>query len=265
MSTKAKSAVGKAATPEHLTAQIRSDKAREATLKHEAATAKSAGTRKHDLAKASSIAKKITSLKHERAERKAMSKTGLALAPGDVSCCAAQALAASLRLALGVAVHEEDVLALYWRTAGDPDEGASILDTLREVREYGLSGSRPGTFDLVRDLDERCCRGARFTGIEDMNTRLVLRAEQLHYGAVDVADTPHLAEGGRVDHRLVATQELRNAFLSHGGSVILHLDLPEGPHAVTAAPDGTWWSWGEPYSPADFAGAVIEGAWTVNW
>jgi hypothetical protein len=266
MATKKKTAVGKAAkapTAEHLTAQIRSDKAKVATLKHEAADARRPAVRKHDLAQARSLGKKITSLKHERAERKA--KTGLALAPGDVSCCAAQALAMHAWLATGVRVHDEDVLALYWRTAGDPDEGASILDTLRAAREYGLSGSRPGAFDLISDLDERSRRGARFAGIEDVNARLILRAEQFHYGTVDVADTPHLAEGGRVDHRLVATQELRNAFLSHAGSVILHLDLPEGPHAVTAAPDGTWWSWGEPYSPEDFAGAVIDQAWAVNW
>jgi hypothetical protein len=50
-------------------------------------------------------------------------------------------------------------------------------------------------------------------------------------------------------------------------SVILGLDLPWGePHAVTYDPrDGTWWSWGQPYSPADFPGAVIEEAWAVSW
>ena len=35
--------------------------------------------------------------------------------------------------------------------------------------------------------------------------------------------------------------------------------------AVAVGPDGAWWSWGEPYSPADFPGAVIEEAWEVTW
>jgi hypothetical protein len=49
-------------------------------------------------------------------------------------------------------------------------------------------------------------------------------------------------------------------------ALILGLDLPYGePHAVTVGPDGTWWSWGEPHSPADFPGAVIEEAWAVAW
>lgn len=203
-----KKAVGKAAkvpTPTHLTAQIRSDKAKEATLKHEAADARRPAVRKHDLAQAASIGKKITSLKHERAERKAKRKAGLALAPGDVNCCAAQALAASLRLALGVAVHEEDVLTLYWRTAADPDEGASILDTLRAAHECGIGGHFPAGWRPARGLDlER--------------------------------------------------------------SVLLDLDLTPVPHVVAAAPDATWWSWGEPYSPDDFAAdAVIAEAWAVSW
>ena len=56
---------------------------------------------------------------------------------------------------------------------------------------------------------------------------------------------------------------------SHKRSValVLGLDLPWGePHAVTYNPaDGTWWSWGQPMSPADFPGAVIEEAWAVTW
>jgi hypothetical protein len=202
-------AVGKAAktpTVKQLTAQIRSDKARETTLKHDAATAKTAVSRKHDLAQAASIGKKVTSLKHERAtkEKPAKSKTGLALHPDDVQCCAAQALAASLRLALGVSVHDEDMLALYWRTAGDPDEGASIRATLEAAHEHGIGGHFPAGWQPARGLDlER--------------------------------------------------------------SVLLRLDLPEGPHAVTTAPDGSWWSWGEPYDPASFPGAVITDAWAVNW
>ena len=206
MAKKKKSAVGKAAktpTVKVLEAEISSGTAREADLKHDAATARSAGARKHDLAAAAAVGKTVTSLKHELAS-KTSAKRGLALAPGDVECCAAQALAASLRLALGVAVPEDDVLALYWRTAGDPDEGASVLATLEAAHEYGIGGHFPDGWRPARGLDlER--------------------------------------------------------------SVLLGLRLPEGPHAVVAAPDGTWWSWGEPYSPADFPGAVVEECWTVRW
>jgi hypothetical protein len=235
MSTKAKSAVGKARktpTVKDLTREIRSDRARETTLKHEAATAKTSASRKHDLAEAHSLGHKITSLKHERAakEKSSKSRTGLALAPGDVSCCAAQALAASLRLALGAAVHEEDVLALYWRTAGDPDEGATVLDTLRAAREYGLSGIRPASFSR--------CDGA-----------------PAEIPASSVSALP----------AAVARPGTSRESTRGTASLLLRLDLPEGPHAVTAAPDGTWWSWGEPYAPEDFAGAVIDQAWAVTW
>ena len=44
---------------------------------------------------------------------------------------------------------------------------------------------------------------------------------------------------------------------------ILGVELP-GPHAVLDAA-GWWWSWGEPYDPAAFPGAVIEEAWAVRW
>jgi len=48
------------------------------------------------------------------------------LSPGyDVACCSAEAL--GLLLGWGA----DEVLALYWRTATDPDAGASILDTLQ--------------------------------------------------------------------------------------------------------------------------------------
>jgi hypothetical protein len=209
-----KKAVGKAKkspTVKQLRKEIAVDTGRENTLKHDAATAHSAVTRKHDLARASAIGKTVTSLKHELADKSKHKKAGLALAPGDVACCAAQAAAASLWLALGVRVHDEDVLGLYWRTAADPDEGASVLDTLRAVHEYGLAGARP---------EPSCEYAARLLGSlgSDRNRSLILR-----------------------------------------------LTLPEGPHAVTAAPDGTWWSWGEPYGPEDFPGAVVESAWAVSW
>lgn len=71
------------------------------------------------------------------------------LSIGDVSCCSAEALAASLRLQ-GVPVGDEDVLALYWHTASDPDAGAFISDTLEAAAEYGLAGWRPRHIEVFR-------------------------------------------------------------------------------------------------------------------
>jgi hypothetical protein len=68
----------------------------------------------------------------------------LALGEG-VACCSAEALAASLRLT-GRPVSEADVLALYRRTAADPDAGASILATLEAAAEYGLAGCQVAAF-----------------------------------------------------------------------------------------------------------------------
>jgi hypothetical protein len=61
---------------------------------------------------------------------------------GAVACCAAEAVAASLRLT-GRPVSDADVLALYELTAGDWDAGATILATLEAAAEHGLAGVRP--------------------------------------------------------------------------------------------------------------------------
>lgn len=66
----------------------------------------------------------------------------------DVACCAAEGLAASLRLA-GATVAGDDVMALYWRTARHPDAGAAILATLEAAWEHGLAGIRPAWFAPV--------------------------------------------------------------------------------------------------------------------
>ena len=122
-----------------------------------------------------------------------------------VACCAAEALAASLRLT-GWPVTDRDVLALYELTAGDENEGASILATLEAAAEHGLAGVRPLTWECVNDAYN-----------------------------ISAFPTP----------------------------LILGADLP-GPHAL--CDDGTaWWSWGEPYDPAAFPGAVVEEAWEVWW
>ena len=67
------------------------------------------------------------------------------LTPGDVACCTAEALAASLRLS-GRPVSAGDVLGLYWHTAATPDAGASILAALKAAAEHGLAGVRPAWF-----------------------------------------------------------------------------------------------------------------------
>src|SRR5260221_7962626 len=54
--------------------------------------------------------------------------------PGsDVACCTAEAL--GLLLGWGW----DEVLALYWRTASDPDAGATITATLEAVASQNLS------------------------------------------------------------------------------------------------------------------------------
>jgi hypothetical protein len=51
--------------------------------------------------------------------------------------------------------------------------------------------------------------------------------------------------------------------LDDPAAVLLGVDLPEGPHAVTLDPGGGVWSWGGLY---DLTGeAVIEEAWQVLW
>jgi hypothetical protein len=271
MAKKKTTAVRKAAktpTVKVLKAEVSTLTREETSYKHAEATARTAASRKHDAAEVSSIGKKITSLKHTIAS-KSSRKTGLALVPGDVECCAAQALAASLRLALGAAVHDEDVLALYWRTADDPEEGASILATLEAAREYGLSGVRPSSFapaplGLFRDAQQR---GQRFIEAGDIAAS---GAEALHQTATGLGlpgrpDIPHFAALAPAEDRQPDVEFgcCGDVLGTHG--LILRLDLPEGPHAVTVAPDGAWWSWGEPYAPADFAAAVVTEAWAVSW
>jgi hypothetical protein len=238
MSTK-KKAVGKAAkspTVAQLRAEIATDEARETHLKHEAAEARRPKVRKHDLARARSLGKKVASLKHEVADK--TKKRGLALSPGDVPCCAAQALAESLRLALGAVVPEQDVLALYWRTAAGPDEGAPILATLEAAREYGIGGHFPAGWRPARGLDRE---------------RSVLLGLELP----DMEPESWIEQAGL-------------GIRSHPGPrwtppAAPAYDDPGASHTVAVGPDGAWWSWGEPWEPTDFGGAVIDEAWAVQW
>jgi hypothetical protein len=113
--------------------------------------------------------------------------------PGwDVACCSAEAVG----LLLGFS--DAEVLELYWATADDPDEGASIEDTL----------------------------GAAWPGLGS------LHPASRRMGAVP----------------------------GHAAGLILGIQLAE-PHAVAVTPDGTWWSWGQPWQPPP--GLIIDEAWAV--
>ena len=65
------------------------------------------------------------------------------LARDWLACCAAEAVAMSLRLA-GGSVTAGDVEALYWLTAASASAGASILATLEAAPAWGLAGYKPG-------------------------------------------------------------------------------------------------------------------------
>jgi len=68
-------------------------------------------------------------------------KRGLAL-HDEIACCAAEALAASLRLS-GWPVTQADVAELYFYTARSAVQGADIGDTLDAAARRGLAGARP--------------------------------------------------------------------------------------------------------------------------
>lgn len=70
-------------------------------------------------------------------------KTHHALSAGEVSCCAAEAVADSLRVFHGTPVGPEDVLELYFRVAATPAEGAALSDVLRAAQACGLAGWYP--------------------------------------------------------------------------------------------------------------------------
>jgi hypothetical protein len=108
-------------------------------------------------AKPKPVSRKVKAARHAAAvkasktraanARKAKAHPRRQLALGSaVACCCAEALAASLRLS-GWPVTDADVLALYLRTARDPDAGASILATLETAAEFGLAGIRPVTWE----------------------------------------------------------------------------------------------------------------------
>ena len=127
-------------------APVKKTAAKGHTAKHATTKSKHKATSKHTPTKTvSSVSGAGKTTVHAVAKPAVHAKaTGLALGDG-VACCAAEALAASLRLQ-GVRVSDEDVLALYWHTAGDPDSGASIVATLEAAWRFGLGGVRPAWY-----------------------------------------------------------------------------------------------------------------------
>lgn len=140
---KKKAAAAKAATTPKLAKQsLRSEVA---TLEKDVAKLQTEVTaaRKHTKTKTSKHAKAAKakhtgSAKHGTAT---MQKRGLAV-PGGVPCCAAQGLAASLRLA-GKPVTADDVLGLYWATPGADEDGTTILAALQAAQRHSLAGAYP--------------------------------------------------------------------------------------------------------------------------
>jgi hypothetical protein len=221
--------------------------ARGSTAKH-AGSRKHAGAAKHHPTRQPAGGKGAPGGKaHTVAKHPAHAKARQ-LSPGDVACCSAEALAASLRLQ-GRTVGADDVLALYWHTAHGPDAGASILATLQAASEFGLAGLKPLGFaplewDGARQALERC-----------------LPVE----GCREVIGQSGKAEAARHDPCRCATLDEPAACLdaplpvAHG--LILGLETPDGAHAVCAEPRG-WWSWGGLH---EFPGAAVEEAWAVVW
>jgi hypothetical protein len=138
------------------------------------------------------------------------------------------------------------VVSLYWSTASDPDEGQTLSDALSATQRL-----------LTAKHVFLVCRGVEGRPLfPDQGEGLVSGESHL-----DEFEHPLMPGDG-------VGPELRGGVFGHVvHPLILGLDWLGGkPHAVTYDPrDGTWWSWGQPYSPADFPGAVIEEAWAVTW
>lgn len=150
------------------------------TTKH-TGTKKHTATKKHHPAATKKAATAKGTTVHTKAKAPAHAKAR-ALSPGyDVACCSALALAESARLA-GHAVGADDVFALYWRTARDPDAGAPIRDTLRAAWECGLAGIRPIWFgpvdcDLATGPSRAGRYAARHQATAHLSVPIILGAE----------------------------------------------------------------------------------------
>lgn len=130
--------------------------------KKTAAAAKGHGAQHAKKTVAKPAKKKATTAKHPAAKAKghtahktkAKTTTKRALALGDeLACCAAEAVAASLR-ELGIYVGDEAVLELFQASRGDPDQGVMIADVLQTASQRGLLGWRPSRWTWINPAEE---------------------------------------------------------------------------------------------------------------
>lgn len=112
------------------------------TLQTEVKKLQTAATKHHPASKTKHKAAKSGTKHGGTAKHATGTKRGLAAAPDGVACCAAQAVAASLRLA-GGSVSTDDILELFWLTPGADETGAAISDTLAAAQVHGLAGAYP--------------------------------------------------------------------------------------------------------------------------
>lgn len=156
--------------------------------------------------------------------------------PGvDVACCSAQAVGTLLGWGW------PQVLDLYWRTADDPDAGATIEDTLAAA---------------CTDSDHAGFFPCNYVGQPVTDVAANLHAAWSYAGLVPSVDG--LNGDAESFGEFFGAQSPIN--ISH--PLILGVDLP-GQHAIAVTPDGTWWSWGEPFNPGDWPDMVIDEAWAV--
>jgi hypothetical protein len=125
-------------------------------------TSKHSTTSKHTSGKSSKHSPAKQKKPHQKTANAGVQTVGTAAKPpaklklaagGEVACCAAESLAASIRVA-GGSVADDAVLALYAATAADPDEGQSLRAALRAACRRSLGGYYPA-FEPVAVTDPR--------------------------------------------------------------------------------------------------------------
>jgi hypothetical protein len=132
------------------------------------------------------------------------------------------------------------------RRGWSPDEDVALCTARAFAESLRLATGRPVADADVLDVYWATASDA------DAGASIVATAEAILAGGL----------GGyfpaRVDHVYIDSPDLA------AGPLLLGLALPE-PHTVTVGPDGGWWSWGEPFDPAEWPGLVVEEAWAVTW